>query len=293
MVSLWESASGKLNQSCLRMLQLHMLMKHECSQGLELKHPLKMDKPFQSSQSTWEHAARGKSIKKVNISFVPGLSFPKQPWPFIKTKGKLWRLRTFSSHGNLQTQDVFTGPDITYLQSLQLERHISCEWCFMIELRVENQVKNGKARSIWIHFWDTTYASKISSTGQKLQGLVVVLCQGKSSESEHSLPKRELQSFIPLCCEARALLPSPWLSLSMAVRSGHALIHGEEARHVRSVCSCPCQDTRGGSPVPCAKLWATENTLWGAAKVQTHRPLVNEMAGGNKQHFMRNFGLIL
>lgn len=35
-----------------------------------------------------------------------------------------------------------------------------------------------------------------------------------------------------------------------AVRSGHALIPGEGARHVRSAPSCPCQGTGRGSLVP-------------------------------------------
>lgn len=62
----------------------------------------------------------------------------------------------------------------------------------------------------------------------------------------------ELQSwgFFPLCCGIRPLLPSPHLSLSLAARSGRALLHGEAARHVRSVCSCRCRDTGRGSPVP-------------------------------------------
>lgn len=75
----------------------------------------------------------------------------------------------------------------------------------------------------------------ISSTGEKLQGLILVLCQGKSSESEHGLPKRFLANykvFSPPRCAASPLLPPPRLSLSMAATSGHALLHGEEARHV-------------------------------------------------------------
>lgn len=58
-------------------------------------------------------------------------------------------LYCFSSHGNPQARDAFTGLDITYLQTLQLERYISCEhYYFIVKLRVENQVKGGNAASI-------------------------------------------------------------------------------------------------------------------------------------------------
>jgi len=65
---------------------------------------------------------------------------------------------------------------------------------------------------------------------------MLVLCQGKSSESEHSLPKRFLANykvFFPSVDVKQALscLP-PRLSFSMAATSGHALLHGEEGRHV-------------------------------------------------------------
>lgn len=48
-----------------------------------------------------------------------------------------------------------------------------------------------KAASIWVHFWGTPYPSKVSSRGEKWQGLMLVLCQGKSPESE-SQPSKEI-----------------------------------------------------------------------------------------------------
>lgn len=127
---------------------------------------------------------------------------------------------------------------------------------------MENQVKDGSAASIWSQFSVTLYPTVISSTGEKWQGLILFLCQKKSSESEHSLPKRCLVNYnvfsLPWCATS-PLLPPPRLSLSMAATSGHALLHGEEARHVWNVYSCRCQDTEGGSLGLCAKLLTTES----------------------------------
>lgn len=129
-------------------------------------------------------------------------------------------------------------------------------------------VKNDKAASIWIHFWVTHYPPKISSAGEKWQDLMLVLCQGKSSELQTwvfflSDVEQDL-SCLPHACLFLWLrgLVMPW---SMEKKPGMSGVFVQERL-----------------PSRCAKLWATESTLWGAANVQTDRSLANEVAEGNK-----------
>lgn len=119
-------------------------------------------------------------------------------------------LYCFRSRGNPQARNTSTGLNIAYLQTQQLERYISLEhYYYIVELQVEYQVKDGSAASIWFHFSVMLYPPMISSTGEKWQGLILVLCQKKSSESEHSLLKRFSVNysgfFPPLMCNK----PSP------------------------------------------------------------------------------------
>lgn len=93
------------------------------------------------------------------------------------------------------------------------------------------------------------------------QDLILILCQGKSSESEHGLPKRFLANYKvfssgdvqqALSCLSRACLFLRLHGLVMPCSTEKA------ARHVWNVYSC-CQDTEGGSSGPCAELLATES----------------------------------
>lgn len=153
----------------------------------------------------------------MNISFVPGLRFPKQPWPFIKTKGKLWVFCTYSSHGNLQAQDIFTGPDITYLQSLQvwkgtflLNAILWFNFRWKIKWKMAKSCKHlspflGYTLSFQDFFkrWVMT-GSDAGFVPRKITWIWITAFQRDFSE---------LQScFIPLCCGTRPLLPSPCLS---------------------------------------------------------------------------------
>lgn len=203
---------------------------------------------------------REKQLTKSVYFFVLGLSFVKQPWPFLK----LGQSRGGSVLLQLPSKS-------TSLRCLYRSRHhIRADTAagkvhFLQTLLFYCWTSSGKSSERWqrcLHLIPlpvTLYPSMISSTGEKWQ----VLCQGKSSESERSLPKRFLvnyKGFFPLHWHATSpLLPPPRLSLSMSATPGHALLHGEEARHVWNVYSCCCQDTEGGSSGPCAKLLATES----------------------------------
>ena len=156
---------------------------------------------------------------------------------------------------------------------------------------MENQVKDGSAASIQFYFSVTLYPSMISSTGEKWQGLMLVLCQGKSSESEHSLPKRFLANykvFFP---------PLTWNKPSPA--SPHACLF---LWLQRLVMPCSTEKKAGMSEMFVVVVAKIQKTHWvrqaisywkctksGTTNAQTDRSLANEKTEGNKQYFWSNF----